>query len=115
MNKHQLIEQLDRVTYLAGDGNYTNVYFVDSAKQLFATTLGDFARDFPEFIRIHKSYLINPAHIADYRSDSVKGAAIRIGDQWLPISRRKINDIKPLIKPKVLTGGVWYQIQKPHG
>ncbi len=112
MNRLELITQVDNIIYLAGDGNYTNVHFVDASKQMYAKTLGDFCQVLPHFIRIHKSYLINPDHISDFKHDPSKGAFIKVGVHWLPVSRRKISDVKPLIKPRVLTGGTWYYIPK---
>src|SRR5437868_1095503 len=102
MNKHSLTLISDSITYLAGDSNYTHIYFLNAPKQLYARTLSDFVQAFPRFIRIHKRYLVNPDHVVEYQTSGSRRAAIKVSKQWLPVSRRRIKAIKAFFTPKTV-------------
>lgn len=106
-----IIELSRRILYLAGDGNYTHVYFVDAPKQLYAKTLAYFALHLPTFVRIHKSYLVNPDYVVGYQTDSNRGATLQVGNEWLRVSKRKIKIVAPLFKPKGPKKGEWQYVR----
>lgn len=94
----KLRELSPAILYLAGDGNYTHIHFLVNPSVLYATTLSAFARELPEFVRIHKSYLINPNHITNYRSNGRNAMEVQVGKLWLPISRRRIVEAESVVK-----------------
>lgn len=86
------------VLYMVGEGNYTHIHFVSKRPELYATNLGTFEKDLPDFVRIHKSYLINPAHVTDYRTRGHRTSEVRVGEHWLPIGRRRIDEVETVLK-----------------
>lgn len=80
------------IVYLQSEVNYTRIFLKDGKAYLEAKTLKHFngILDGPEFIRIHKSYLVNRSQIATITPDYV---LLRNGVE-LPISRRKRRSLK---------------------
>lgn len=71
-----------------GDGNYTNIYLENGQKHLSSKTLKDFEEILPSnFVRIHKSHLVNTQYIKKYIKGN--GGTIVINDDTeLEVSRR---------------------------
>ena len=65
--KIYLLEQ-DEVIMLKSDKSYTTVFLTEDRKILVSKTLKDVEKkfDFPQFFRVHNSYLINMNHIKEY-------------------------------------------------
>lgn len=94
MRYNDILEQADRITYLCGDINYTYVHFVDAPPLLYSRTLLDCLPHLPGLLRIHRKYAANPHYIVEYRSTLTDNLGeIRIGDTWLPLSRRRRLDV----------------------
>lgn len=74
---------LDDITYLKADSNYVELH-VKEKKHLIRISLEKFLDqyDYPNFIRIHRSYAINMLQV-----DSFNGQYVRLGDVKCPISR----------------------------
>ena len=49
------------LAYFSGADNYSWVYFRNGKRQLLAKPLTYFERQLPDFIRIHKIAVVNPA------------------------------------------------------
>lgn len=98
MIANQVNKISDSVLFLAGDGNYTHIHFLVKPAALYATTLSAFEKEMPSFVRIHKSYLINPAYITDCRSNGIKSIEVLIGRRWLPVSRRRTDAVESVLK-----------------
>ncbi len=94
MNKRQFAQHLAKITYLAASGNYIYIHFADAPRQLYARTLSSFALDLPQFVRIHKSYLVNPGYVTRVDRDALRGASLLIGADRLPVSKRRFKEIK---------------------
>ena len=83
-----------RLMYLQGQGNYSYLYrqyarFPD----VQCYTLLDFEAVLAGFVRIHKSYLVNPAYI-DCLSGRAGGATLKLTTGLvLPVSRRRYADL----------------------
>ena len=60
-----LIRQPDLLSYLTGANNYTWVQFRSGKRVLLSKSLTYFADQLPNFVRIHKTALINPACVVD--------------------------------------------------
>ncbi|WP_460905391.1 LytTR family DNA-binding domain-containing protein [Spirosoma areae] len=87
------------VRYLAGYGNYTWVYLADSRRGLSYQCLSRFTLLLPDFIRIHKPYLINPAHILSFQRTGPYSAVITMQDRAaFPVSRRRIGKVNEVIQ-----------------
>ncbi|MVM33615.1 LytTR family transcriptional regulator [Spirosoma sp. HMF4905] len=81
------------VLYLTGSDNYSQVHLVNGRVILSARTLKWFERQWPVFLRPHKSALINP----DYVHGLLIGSTLRFpsyvvmqDNVQLPISRRRV-------------------------
>lgn len=70
--------------------NYVTVVFLNGDqldKQLMRATLAEIARQLPDALRIHRSYLVNPEHVLSMEGNSRKRLAmVRFVDQPLPVS-----------------------------
>ncbi|MDX1477275.1 MAG: LytTR family DNA-binding domain-containing protein [Saprospiraceae bacterium] len=79
---------IDEITHCAADNNYT-VFHLETGKRFVAsktlkdydTLLGDY-----HFLRVHQSYLVNPAFIKQYTQ---KGLLELKDGTTIPVSRRK--------------------------
>ena len=85
---------VDDVLFLQGEGNYTFLYTRDRKRYLVSKTLRDFEKilDDSQFLRIHKSYMINLAYVQQslYGKDRV----VRLADgREIAISRRRLKVI----------------------
>lgn len=76
------------ILYLESLGNYVT-YFLKDRKLISYTTLSDCASKLPEnFIRIHKSYIVNKEHITSYNNEDIE-----VGTNLLPIGRTYKSDL----------------------
>lgn len=76
------------IVCIKGDGSYVNVYLTDNSSFIVSKNLSFFEQlllSRSEFIRVHKSYIINKAHIKELNK---KGGIklIMTGDIHIPIS-----------------------------
>ncbi len=79
------------MTHLTGAGNYSWLHYSDGRKEVFSGTLSFYEQSLPEFIRIHKTALINPRFISGFELPDNKknGFVVLKGGIVLPISRRR--------------------------
>lgn len=79
------------ILYMAGDGNYTRVYQTDGSVKLTSLTLSKVSLLLPDFLRVHKSSLVNPTYIQRIeRPSSNRIGAIHLATNIsLNVSRRK--------------------------
>jgi two-component system LytT family response regulator len=87
------------IAYLEGDGNCTNIHFVDGTTFFDTRTLKvyDDILNVKKFYRIHKKYIINLNNLTDYLSDQGSYAILEGGVQ-LPVARARIADFVRTIK-----------------
>lgn len=85
--------------YLHADDNYTVLYLTDDRKIIATRTLGEFEKilEGPEFLRIHKSTIINLNFLAGYSSFQGNFAELKDGSR-LDISRRKLQEFREKVK-----------------
>jgi len=85
--------------YMEADDNYTILYLTGDRKILATRTLGEFEKilEGPEFLRIHKSTLINLNFLAGYSSFQGNFAELKNGSR-LDISRRKLPEFREKVK-----------------
>lgn len=95
MSTHK-IPKHEEVAYLRGDRNYTFFHLSDGRKLIFSRTLRlyEFHHNLVYFIRVNKSYLLNPTYM---RTIERLGNKITIQMQdgvQVRVSRKKIKMIK---------------------
>ncbi|WP_234734558.1 LytR/AlgR family response regulator transcription factor [Tellurirhabdus bombi] len=81
----------ESVTHLTGEGNYAWLHYSDGRKHITAQTLKHLESVLPEYIRIHKSFLVNPAYIRKVKPfpHTLSGVVILVNGTELPVSRRR--------------------------
>lgn len=87
------------ILYLEGDGNCTNIHFVDDSSFFDTRTLkvyNDILNE-KKFYRIHKKYIINLNNLTDYLSEEGNYAQLQNGVK-LPVARARIADFVKTIK-----------------
>lgn len=83
------------ILYLEGESNYTIIYLIDNKKILISKTMKHLMAMLPStnFLRIHKSYIINKQHAKLYSNN--KKFIIKLENGIvLPISRTKKKNVK---------------------
>ncbi len=63
----------ENILWFESDGNYTTIYLKDDKRRVIRQSLSELSEQLSStnFIRIHKSYLINKQHISEVKSNSV--------------------------------------------
>ena len=80
---------------MEGDANYTWLHATNRPKCLCALTLKRVEVQLPGFIRIHKSSLINPIHVAQVRVDGPYREAIHLTNGLtMLVARRRIQTVR---------------------
>lgn len=79
------------------DSNYTEIHLVNKRKFLASKTLGDIEEMLSKenFMRIHKSHLVNSAHITQLTSQD---ELLMTDKTRIPISRRRLQEVKELVR-----------------
>lgn len=95
---------VDELIYLEADDNYTVLYLTGDRRILATRTLGEFEKilEGPEFLRIHKSTIINLNFLAGYSSYQGNFAELKDGSR-LDISRRKLSEFREKVKHYSIT------------
>lgn len=93
----------DEILFLKADNSYTEVKLVTGEQLLLCRILKNFNDVFstdPEFVRCHKSYIINTKHIFEYTRSN--GGFVTMADKTeIPVSPDRLADIfeaTPLVK-----------------
>lgn len=79
----------DDILYLKAESNYTEIFFRDGSKRLLSKTLKILEKMLPShrFYRVHKSYLVNTAHITDIILSTKERAVKLVSGHILPMRR----------------------------
>lgn len=84
-----IVEELSQIIYCAANAMYSTLHFVNGSTLTLAKPLKIMEQIFPQsaFIRPHKSYLVNVAHIRSYVKSEV---TINLSNGTkIPVSARK--------------------------
>lgn len=86
------------IACLEGEGNYTYIYTYSGKKYLVPKTIKNLhthLNNSDDFLRVHKSYLINTNHIVNYADEerTIKMA----GGKEVLVSRRKSKEINQIL------------------
>jgi len=84
---------------LEGEGNYTKFFFADKTSLLTTYTMKNYEDILINygFLRIHKSHLVNKAHVINYMTD---GMLTMTDFSKVEISRRRKEDVMDILKNK---------------
>ena len=86
----------DAVTFMEGEGNYTFIYTNTGKKYLVSKTLKSLAENLNQnFIRVHKSYLVNSDYVVERMEDD-RTLRMSCGKE-VSVSRRKIKEIAGIL------------------
>jgi two-component system, LytTR family, response regulator len=82
---------------LEGEGNYTQFYLTQNKKYLSAKTMKEYEEILLQhnFLRIHKSHLVNKSFIDNYRNE---GLVILKDKTSLPVSRQRKQEVSAVLK-----------------
>ena len=85
------------ILFIEGSGNYVKIHAVQGSPLLVLDKLSDLVEKLPndQFIRVHKSYIINVAHI-----EQIQGSSISIRGTGIPLSVRYKPSLDSVIKSK---------------
>ena len=82
----------ERIAYLAGANNYCWVYFRNGEKKLLAKPISYLENELPDFIRVHKTVLLNPAYVIslDHPPRNKMAGKVHLDSgEVFPVSRRR--------------------------
>lgn len=84
--------EVSEISSLQADGNYTIIHQRDMQKRVISKTLKDFEEilDAQQFVRIHKSSIINIHEVKEYLTQDGGLAKMNDGNEWT-ISRRQLD------------------------
>ena len=85
------------VRYVEAQGDYARLHTGQNSHlvRVPLSTLEERWRD-AGFTRIHRSTLVALAHVDEMRMDGGR-CAVRVGDDWLPVSRRHTRELRDLL------------------
>ncbi|HZV68228.1 MAG TPA: LytTR family DNA-binding domain-containing protein [Saprospiraceae bacterium] len=83
-----LLTSISSILYCKANGNYTEIFLADNKKLISSYTLGHFNELLlpHSFIRIHRSYMVNPHKITAYKRGEGGSVVMSNGDE-LDVSR----------------------------
>ncbi|WP_461107284.1 LytTR family DNA-binding domain-containing protein [Spirosoma koreense] len=91
---------LDAIIRLQGECNYTWLHLNAPKKQvLLAKNLKWFEEQLPDFVRVHKSDLINPRFVQRYDRYNAKTLDVTLpGEHTIRVSRRRVDPVLRKLK-----------------
>lgn len=93
----------NEITYLEADINYTIFHLKNGDTFVASFTLKKYETDnnLAGFLRVHKSFLLNPTFIKHYEQQGKKATIQLSTGKILKVSRRKIGLVKTQIASKL--------------
>jgi hypothetical protein len=91
---------LNDVICIQSSDNYVEVFYVsgnDLKKSLIRNKLSVVADEFPALLRTHRSYLINPYHFLQWKTESSKLFVLLFHHIKVPVSRTYQNGVKAIL------------------
>ena len=82
--------RIDSIVWLQGDANYTRLHQQDNAVLLVTQPLFWFEQHL-NFIRVHRSAIINPMYVQEFVYKKGRSGHVRLsGDITIPVSRARL-------------------------
>ena len=91
---------LNDVICIQSSDNYVEVFYQSGnevKKSLIRNKLSVVADDFPELLRTHRSYIINPYHFLQWKTENSKLFVVLFHHIEVPVSRTYQNDVKAVL------------------
>jgi len=80
---------IEDIRYIKSDGNYLEIYTSAPKPALIRASMGSFMERLGnDFLRVHKSYIINLQHLTKFETHTVS-----IGNEIIPISKNYSDDL----------------------
>jgi two-component system, LytTR family, response regulator len=91
---------IKEITHLEGYSNYTYLYTSNGKRYLMSKTLKTYEHSLDEaqFVRIHKSAIVNVNYLVEVSTNDDRFIKLKSG-QVIPVSRRKVKDLKRFLLP----------------
>lgn len=70
----------NKVVWLEGDGNYTRVHMVEGYPKSLPYTLKVLNEKLPDFVRVHKSSLVNPIHAQKLKATGYREYSVNLSN-----------------------------------
>ncbi|SFC88095.1 response regulator transcription factor [Spirosoma endophyticum] len=86
------LQHPERIAYFAGANNYCWIHFRDGEKKLLAKPISYLESQLPDFIRVHKTVLLNPAYVKslDHPPRNKMAGKVHLDSgEVFPVSRRR--------------------------
>lgn len=73
-SKRNIALFIDRIIMLEGEGNYTIFHLREGKSRMYAYCLHTYKEILQTkgFLRVHKSFMVNPKYVVDFRADDCK-------------------------------------------
>lgn len=85
---------IDTIIWIQGDENYVHMHLLNGRYYTLTNTLKWYDEQLPQFVRLHKSSLVNPAYVTHLkRANSRNVKAILSNGLSLRVSRRRIGPV----------------------
>jgi hypothetical protein len=91
---------LNDIICIQSSDNYIEVFYLNGLevkKTLIRNKLSVIADDFPKLLRTHRSYLINPFHFLQWKTEKSKLFVILFHHIEVPVSRTYQNEVKTVL------------------
>ena len=88
---------LNDLISIQSSDNYVEVFYLDGnvlKKSLIRNTLSKVADSFPELLRTHRSFIINPFHFKSWKTEKGKHFLSLAQDIEVPISKTYLEEVK---------------------
>ncbi len=86
------LQRPDQIAYFSGANNYCWLYFRSGEKKLLAKPISYLESKLPDFVRVHKTILINPAYVKSLHRpprQKMAGEVHLDSGEVFPVSRRR--------------------------
>ncbi|MBN8822969.1 MULTISPECIES: LytTR family transcriptional regulator DNA-binding domain-containing protein [unclassified Spirosoma] len=106
----------ERIVYLAGANNYSWICFQDGEKKLLAKPISYLEDQLPDFIRVHKTALINPAYVQNLQEPphrKMSGKVQLTSGDMFPVSRRRWQQVVDALESRTAALATTELIQSP--
>ncbi|GAB3989964.1 hypothetical protein GCM10028807_16100 [Spirosoma daeguense] len=94
------IQHPEKIAYFSGANNYCWLHFRNGEKKLLAKPISSLETQLPDFIRVHKTILLNPAYIKELQQPprrKMTGKVCLDTGEIFPVSRRRWNQVVELL------------------
>ncbi|TXE20275.1 LytTR family transcriptional regulator [Psychroserpens burtonensis] len=88
---------LNDLICIQSSDNYVEVFYIDGTmlkKSLIRNTLSKVSNSFPELLRTHRSFVINPFHFKSWKTEKGKHFLLLAQDIEVPISKTYLDNVK---------------------